>query len=412
MRSFWAFFIFHLSVGTRLAIRRLAPLLAFVFAAYYLISPAFFHIIIAAFIQTGFLMTGFLSSILSLSIAGMASHRICHGLDGWIRHLPASQLMQRRLASVAIFAAQLPILVVLAVLAIYACGEFGVSATAYLVGLPFLGLASAQFVLPTKRNLIVRPLVAVSCLLLSSGHWMFLAGGAILLVLSDFISGPLSPKRKRLKLLHTFKGTLLTMTIGWRALRLRIFVPYILAIIILGLTVLFLSNNNFNPSLTKKVICFGGALSITIFYAFLANMLALLRPPWPWVRSLPWSSMKRIILDSLFLALHMIPLFILWACINVEAVWPITTSLPPFTFFASYSIRQAFEFRMGALGKILFIGMLGALAISILPFVSLVFLALTPLVLKHAAEEERNQKVSRWLELHHLAVGDSLSWRK
>jgi len=241
---------------------------------------------------------------------------------------------------------------------------------------------------------------------------MFLAGGAILLVLTDFISGPLSPKRKRSKLLHTFKGPLLTMTIGWRALRLRIFVPYILAIIILGLTILFLSNNNFNPSLTKKVICFGGALSIAIFYAFLANMLAVLRPPWPWVRSLPWSAIKRIILDSLFLALHVIPLFILWAWMNVEAVWPISTSLPSFTFFASHSIRQAFEFRMGAIGKILFIGTLGALAISILPFVSLVFLALTPLVLKHAAEGERNQKVSRWLELHHLAAGDSLSWRK
>lgn len=334
----------------------------------------------------------------------------------WTRRLdppsPSKSTDATQIGKRSIFAAQLPILVVLAILAIYVCGEFGVSVTAYLVGLPLLGLASAQFVLPTKRNLIVRPLVAVSCLSLSSGHWMFLSGGVILLVLTDFICGPLSPKRKHSKLLHTFKGPLLTMTIGWRALRLRIFVPYILAIIILGLTILFLSNNNFNPSLTKKVICFGGALSIAIFYAFLANMLAVLRPPWPWVRSLPWSAIKRIILDSLFLALHVIPLFILLAWMNVEAVWPITTSLPSFTFFASHSIRQAFEFRMGAIGKILFIGTLGALAISILPFVSLVFLALTPLVLKHAAEGERNQKVSRWLELHHIAAGDSLSWRK
>jgi hypothetical protein len=35
-----------------------------------------------------------------------------------------------------------------------------------------------------------------------------------------------------------------------------------------------------------------------------------------------------------------------------------------------------------------------------------------PLILKYAVEGEQSQKVSRWLELHHLAAGDSLSWSK
>jgi hypothetical protein len=30
--------------------------------------------------------------------------------------------------------------------------------------------------------------------------------------------------------------------------------------------------------------------------------------------------------------------------------------------------------------------------------------------LRAAAERERRQKVSRWLELHHLAAGDPQSW--
>ena len=30
--------------------------------------------------------------------------------------------------------------------------------------------------------------------------------------------------------------------------------------------------------------------------------------------------------------------------------------------------------------------------------------------MRSAAERERAQKVSKWLELHHLAVGDPQSW--
>jgi hypothetical protein len=55
---------------------------------------------------------------------------------------------------------------------------------------------------------------------------------------------------------------------------------------------------------------------------------------------------------------------------------------------------------MGASGIILCFGMLVALSITLIP------------LLKYAVEGEQSQKVSRWLELHHLAAGDSLSWSK
>ena len=41
---------------------------------------------------------------------------------------------------------------------------------------------------------------------------------------------------------------------------------------------------------------------------------------------------------------------------------------------------------------------------------ALLALAAAPFAERAAAERERRQKVSRWLELHALAVGDPQSW--
>ena len=405
-----AFFIFHLRVGIRLAIRKLASVLAIFFALNYLFKPELFSLIIAA--STGSLVTGFFSAVVSLSIAGMASRSICLGLNGWIRHLPVSSLMFRRLAAISIFVALLPVLIVLALLALYAQIKFGVSTAAYLAGLPLLGLASALSVLPVKRRIITRPLAALSCVSLGSGYVPFIFGGMILLVVTDLMSGPLRTTRRRLIFRNAFKGSLMSVTIAWRALRLRIFVPYVLALGVIGATSLFISNNSFNISLTVRAVRFGGVLSIALFCATVSNMLSARRPPWPWVRSLPWSARERIVLDSFFIGLLIIPLLILVAWVNSNAVFSVAAGLPALALFSSYAIRRAPERRMGASGIILCFGMFAALSITLIPQVSLIFLASTPLAFKYAVEGEQRQKVSRWLELHHLAAGDSLSWSK
>lgn len=407
-----AFFIFHLSVGARLAIRKLAPVLAVIFAIYFILRPEFFHELSAGFVQAGFLMTGIFSTGISLSIAGMAAPRVCHGLDGWIRHLPAGSQMHRRLAVFAIFIAQLPILAVLASLAVYAFLRFKAPAAAYLAGLPLLALASAQCVIPVKRKRVTRSLAVIACVCLGSGRWLFALGGLILLLITDLISGHLSPTRKRSAFHHAFKGSLLHMTIAWRAIRFRIIIPYLLSLWVLGTTALFLSNNNPGPSLAVKAICFGGTLSIAIFFAFVSNMLVTRRPPWPWARSLPWSAQVRVLMDAFFLSTHAIPLLILVVLMNAKAVLPIIASLPLLALFSTHVMRRAPEYRMAASGKILLTGSLVALSISLIPLISLLFLVLTPFVLKFGVEAEQNQKVSRWLELHHLAAGDPLSWSK
>jgi hypothetical protein len=407
-----AFLLFHLKVGTRLAIRKLSPVLGTVFALFYVLRPEFFHDLISAFISSGPLFMGFFSSVVSLSTAAMVSPRICHGLDGWIRHLPSAARLQRRLASLAVFISQLPLLLLLALLAFYAYRDLEISASAYLLGIPILGLASAHSVLPVKPKMIIRPLAMVACVFSSSGNWVFLSGGIILLITADSLSSPLFLSKKPSRFQNALKGPGLYMTISWRALRLRIFIHYVLSLLVLGFAFLFIHNNELHSSLVVKSICLGGALSLTLFYALAANLLVARRPPWPWFRSLPLSAGKRILMDSLFLGIQTIPLLFIITVMNAKAVWPVVISLPPFTVYASYAIRQAPEFRTGAAGKILLYGMVGTLSIGLIPHISFAYMALTPRAFLYAVKAEQGQKVSRWHELHHLAAGDSLSWSK
>ncbi len=385
---------------------------------------------------------GLVSSILSLSVAAMAAPRICLGLNGWIRHLPARGLTHRRLACIAITVAQIPILLVLALLALIAFAVFQVSPILYLLGLPILGLAAGLCVLPVQRNLITKPLSFAACVLSTSSHWIFLTIAIVLLIIANQIAGSLSPSRKlfiarRLSLSHklfpfhkprlsqksitaqkTFSaqksitGLFISTTIAFRALRLRILFPYLPSLFVLGLTSLFLSNNTLTPHQIFRGVIFGGTLSIAVYCAFTANLLAVRRPPWPWARSLPWSANHRILTDTLLIGLLTIPILVLISLIKIQALWPVAVSLPPLAAFAALIVRRAFIYQMGAVGRTFIFGTVAAVLVCLIPAMSFVLLASTPFLLRYAAAEEKNQKVSRWLEMHHLAAGDPLSWSR
>jgi hypothetical protein len=406
------FVIFHLAVGIRLALRKLAPILATAFAAYYLLRPELFNAVFASLLERGFLLMGLISSILSLSVAIMASPRICLGLNGWIRHLPARGLIHRRLAAVAIALSQVPILLVLAALALIAFKLYNVSPFLYLIGLPILGLAAGLCVLHVQNNPLSKPLAFAACVLSTSGHWLFLIGAMVLLIIADLTAGTLSPPRKSRVSQKSFSSSWINVLIVLRALRLRIFLPYLPALFILGLTSLFLANNILTPHQIFRGVTFGGALSVAVICSFVANLIAVRRPPWPWSRSLPWSAHQRILKDSISIGILALPLFVLISIINSSALWPVAIFLPPFALFSALMIRTAFLYPMGALGRTLLVGTVASVLVCLLPAMSFIFLASSPILLRLAAAEERNQKVSVWLEMHHLAAGDSLSWSR
>lgn len=407
-----AFFIFHLHVGTRLALRIFMPAAAIFFALYYVLRPELFLSLMAALLNGGFLLSGTFTTLIFLIMAGFASRRVCHGLNGWIRHLPAAGSIHRRMAGIAIFTAQIPLLIIIAGLAYMSSKLFRIPVAPYLLGLPFVGLVCAVFVMPVKRKTLSSSSAILAGILLSANNWGLLTPGILLLLAADVLSGPLTPTKKSPKFYKPFKGIFLVTVISLRALRLRIVIPYVLALPFLGAAQLFIANNNPPPLLAEQVTRFGGTLGVIFFCAILANMLAARRPPWPWIRSLPWSARSRILSDSSFISIFVLPLLVIIGMMNPKSMLPLALSVFSFVLYSVYSIRQCAESLMGASGKFLLSGTIGALLLCIIPASSLIFLGLVPWILKEAIKAEKNQKVSRWLELHHLAVGDSLSWNK
>jgi hypothetical protein len=153
-------------------------------------------------------------------------------------------------------------------------------------------------------------------------------------------------------------------------------------------------------------------LSIFLFCAFIAGRLSERRPVWPWVRSLPWTARERVLIDANFLAILSVPQLVLTSLLDVRALWPVACSLPLVVTLASLIMRRGFRYRLGAGEMITYVGIAGAVTLSVFPWISFLYLALTPLAVKYAIDEERAQKVSLWHEMHHLAAGDPLSWSK
>ena len=407
-----AFLLFHFKVGTRLALLKLGPVLGFMFAAYFILRPELFNEYFTFLLHNGSLLPGILFTIILIATSRMSAKRISLGLNGWIGHLPVSSLTNRRLAETAVFIAQIPVILALGILPAASILIYGEPVYDFLSGLPLLGYAAAKASLSTQRNALNKLLSISACILFGSGQWLYLPAGIGLIILTEKVSGPLTITKKKHGFIFIFRGLMLNWAIVWRAIKFRICFPYLYAFLGIGGILLFLENNQVAADLARRVGIAGGAISITGFLAFFAQHLSAQRPAWPWVRSLPWSSRQRILLDSLFFLTFILPLVFIVFFINWQASFPFAAWLPFACIWSSMCLRISGKSKMGPAGRILSVGFVSSLLITILPFVSLVFLGMVPLLLKHAAAYERNLKVSRWLKFHHLAAGDTLSWSK
>ena len=340
----------------------------------------------------------------------MAAPRVYLGFDGWLRHLPGKASVQKRLMAVAVGIAQVPVLFVLAALVLAASRQTEIPAAAYICGLPFLGLASAYSVLPSRKQVATKFLAASSCVLVSSANWICLLAGVILPAAADLGLNPVYSSRKRHRIRKDLPASLFLLGISWRALTFRLMLAYLKPLFILGLTLIFLSNNVMDQALDRAAVRFGGGLSLAAACGYLAAKLSLTRPPWSWARSLPWSAAGRVRQDAGFLLIAMVPVLIPISLLSLHALWPLCAALPALTLYAAASMRSTFLNRGGVARKILIEGSLGAILISLVPWSAGFLLAATPVFSRLAARAERVQKVSRWDELRHLAVGDPLAW--
>jgi len=154
----------------------------------------------------------------------------------------------------------------------------------------------------------------------------------------------------------------------------------------------------------------GGGVAVVFLCADLGEVLGARRPAWPWARSLPQSARQRVLFDAGLLAVLALPAVAVTAWIDPLSALAVAAITPSLALRAAGAMRRAPERRTGASGEILMAGLPLAAAVALLPWIALLVPLAVPWALASAAARDRHQKVSRWLELHHLAVGDPQSW--
>jgi len=406
---------FHLHVGARLAMRAFVPFSALIVVRVgtdaepeAAISGLALGIAGRGF-DAGVAAGLFLSA---LAIASWASPRLTHGLTGWLRHLPAAAATHRRGAVLGLAAAQIPILLAVLLLAagLAWAGGPGEISPVKLLGLPLLALGAATAALPVQRPLVTRAAGTGAALLGVLGDAWGLAMGAVLLLGADRFGGALEARHRVAFRIRAPGAERLPALISLRALGWRSVAAFPVALLPLAAAAFFLANNRLRPVDAAMAARLGGGIAAAACLAGLAQTLAVRRPAWPWIRSLPWTARRRVVTDALLLGSLAAPFVAAAALLRWEAALIILAVMPLLALRAAAAIRTSPAARTGVAGRVLLEGSLASALVALVPWLALAALALVPMALRDAEECERRQKASRWSAAHHLAAGDPLSW--
>ena len=183
----------------------------------------------------------------------------------------------------------------------------------------------------------------------------------------------------------------------------------------------FAANNDLAPVYEIRGALLAASVAMTVALSILAERLAARRPIWGWARSLPRAASARVRADALGFALVALPIALATAGVAAVATGPTDRGLlaeaagaalalvPPLSACAAAAIRGNPEARIGPSGEIFWMGFLSALLTTLVPPLSLGFLAATPWLLNLAARRERAARPSRFGALRHLSDGDPFS---
>jgi hypothetical protein len=407
---------FHLASGVRLAQVAFAPLAgAMVVAIGLSQDPAATLKALAAAVAAPRLAPSTLAALLGVgaAIAAWASPRLAFSTSGWIRHLPASAVGHRRAAALALAAAQLPLLAVGALLTAVALAAHAPVAPTRIPALALAALALGSALAPSPRKAAALALglaAAVAALALGA---VGLVAAALLVAVSDRLGGAPAAKPLPLRASRFSRWPLpLPEAIAVRVVAPALSSAYALAVVPLGAAyALAVNNPELPPLLAARGARLGGVLAVAIVVARACDRLALQRPPWPWARSLPWSSQRRILADATVLAAVSLPAAIASAWLHGPSAAAVAAAATPvLALRGAGSLRRPADAPPPA-GAVLGEGAFVAAVLALRPWLAVAALAAAPWALAAAARRERELRVSRWAALHHLAAGDPLSWR-
>jgi hypothetical protein len=351
-------------------------------------------------------------SLLAFLLATTIAPRFATGMAGWIRHLPARSRHHRRLTALSIVIAEMPILVPLLALDFATAGKNGPLEAAYAAaGLLTAAFGAALLALPVERPLWSATAGLCGCVLGGSGTPWLWAGGIVLLILSDLGAGHFSGRAAAVRGRSIQSGPIgFFLSLSRKALGPRLLLPFVPAAAVFFSMNLFLRNNPLPERAAESALRFGALTAVIAFLAGQAKLLGQRRPIWTWSRSLPLSAARRILGDSLFLGgpagLIIIPFFLS----EPRAALCAAAALPFAALRAAAALRPSMESNRSPIPGFILEGGLAAGMLALFPFSAFGFLAAVPIALGVAVRRERSIKAGRWLELHHSASGDPLTW--
>lgn len=413
MRAEAAFFLFHLRVGARLALRVLAPVLAATLFLYYILRPEFMlELARILYVEGSLAESGLVGTLILLGLGRVVAPRVAAGSRGWARSLPANGRALRRLMAVSMVIAEAPLLAVLGGLAGAVTGPNATRIAIPLAGLIAGAAAAGLACLPGPRISLTRLLSIAACFLSFSGNATGLGLSAGLLILSAVLPTEFPAPLQRRRPHRSLPPAMFFFGLALRAVRGRVLLAYLTPAIVLAAGRLFLGNNELPEDAAFSLSLFALVLSLNVFIGRTADLLASRRPAWPWLRSLPSSAASRVMSDALFFIVLALPLAGGLALLGRPAreVAYLAGPLAWFAFRGAGAMREAGDRPFGVLGQVVVEGAVLSLVAALLSWTSWILAAAAPAAFLLARGAERRLKPTRWSERRHSGAGDPLSW--
>ncbi len=346
-------------------------------------------------------------AILAAAIAAHAVPTITTGLGGWIRSLSFSGTAHRRAVTAGLMVALLPIvaLELIAIVLVSTVYDHTLS-SAKILGLPLAIIAVAMCVTPSRT--IARILGALAVWLSSLGRWDAVVAAIGALAVADAIAGPLLLTARRAQR-ATSSSRSISVQISLRALGWPSLASVIPALVLLGFAHLYRVNNELSVAAAASVLRGCAIIGSTFVLAALGDRLIIRRPPWPWARSLPIGSRRRVLEDALLLAVACALPLTITLLQDWRSALVVLAVLPLQIVQTAGAVRRGTGRMTRAAGEVLLTGMLTTIIVIVWPLSALLCLAILPFALAASERADRGLAGTAWSELHHSSAGDSLA---
>jgi hypothetical protein len=351
-------------------------------------------------------------TLIAAALARDGVPRLTLGLGGWTRSLPGTGVQHRRGVVFGLPIVQLPLVASVVLAALLTVIVFRAPLSwPKLIGAPVAVVVAGAMAVPARRQLVATVGFGLSALLAAWGAWSTLAISIALAVATDLVVGPIRfPRHRAAVASPAVPGSLGMYRFTWRAVGWRLIGAVPLPLLALAAAWFYSRNNELGPADTGFVARLWGVIAVALFVGAMGDIVAARRPVWPWLRSLPWSSVARAIDDAIAVGVPALGIVLATAVVDLRAAVVVLATLPPLAVLAAAALPGARRRLTRVSGRLFVVGGLLGTALAFQPWVAPVVLAFTPLIVRYAAARGRREIVTGWKELYHDAAGDSLAW--